>query len=644
MPDTTAAPPSSSVTEPVALERVVIRFAGDSGDGMQLAGDRFTSVSAIFGNDLATLPNFPAEIRAPAGTLAGVSAFQIHIAERDILTPGDQPNVLVAMNPAALRSELHDLPPGGTLIVNEDTFEDRNLNKAGYAANPLDDGSLDGFQIFRVPMSSLTREALKELGVKPRDADRSKNFFALGLLTWMYTRPVEPTVEWIQQRFAKNEVVMNANLTAFKAGFAFGETAELFDHPYQVRPAKLPPGRYRNVMGNQALALGLVAASKLAKLPLFLGSYPITPASDVLHILSGYKEFGVRTLQAEDEIAAAGMALGAAFGGSLGVTTTSGPGLDLKSETIGLALSLELPLIVVDIQRGGPSTGLPTKTEQSDLLHAMYGRHGEAPLPLVAPQSPSDCFDAAIEAVRIAVKYRTPVILLSDGYIANGSEPWRLPDVADLPDISSPFTTEPNAVDEDGNPIFLPYERDPETLARPWVIPGTPGLEHRIGGLEKADRTGNVSYDPENHELMTRLRAAKIAGIASDIPPAEVDHQEGARVLLLGWGSTWGSIKAATRRLRARGRKVSRCHLRHLNPFPTNLAEVVTAYEYVLCPEMNGGQLTRLVRAEYLVDAQVLSKVQGLPFRASEIETKVLEVLGDTAAYEGAEYLPEEAM
>ncbi|MBI2169340.1 MAG: 2-oxoacid:acceptor oxidoreductase subunit alpha [Actinobacteria bacterium] len=608
---------------------------------MQLAGDRFTNASALLGNDLATLPNFPAEIRAPAGTLAGVSAFQIHIADRDILTPGDQPTVLVAMNPAALKSELADLATGGTIVVNEDSFEARNLEKAGYDGNPLDDGSLEGYQVFRVPMTSLTQEAVKDAGVKPRDAERSKNFFALGLLTWMYTRPVDPTVEWIEKRFASNELVRAANLGAFKAGYAFGETTELFDHRYEVQPAKLPPGRYRNVTGNQALAVGLVTAARLAKLPLFLGSYPITPASDILHILSGYKEYGVRTLQAEDEIAACGMALGAAFGGALGVTTTSGPGLDLKSETIGLAISVELPLIIVDVQRGGPSTGLPTKTEQSDLLHAMYGRHGEAPLPLVAPKSPSDCFEAAIEAARIALKYRTPVILLSDGYLANGSEPWRLPALDSLPDISVPFTTEPNAVGPDGTPAFHPYARDPETLARPWAVPGTPGLEHRVGGIEKADLTGNVSYDTANHELMTQLRAAKVAGISADIPPAEVDLQEDAKVLLVGWGSTWGSIKAATRRLRARGRKVSRCHLRHLNPFPENLGEVVRAFDHVIVPEMNSGQLARLLRAEFLVDAQALSKVQGLPFRAAEIERRVLEALGDTDAYEGAEYIPE---
>ena len=639
MPETES-PAASTQT----LERVVIRFAGDSGDGMQLTGDRFTSASALLGNDLATMPNFPAEIRAPAGTLAGVSAFQIHIAERDILTPGDQPNVLVAMNPAALKSELHDLVAGGTVIVNEDTFEDRNLAKAGFSANPLEDGSLDGYQLFRIPMTTMTLEATKDLGVKPRDAERSKNFFALGVVSWMYTRPVEVTVSWIEERFAASPQVRDSNLAAFKAGYHFGETAELFDAPYEVRPARLPAGRYRNITGNHALAIGLVAASRLADLPLFLGSYPITPASGVLETLAGYKEFGVKVIQAEDEIGAVGMAVGAAYGGALGVTTTSGPGLDLKAETVGLAVSLEIPLIVIDIQRGGPSTGLPTKTEQSDLLQALYGRHGESPLPVVAASSPSDCFDTAIEAARIALRYRTPVILLSDTYLANGSEPWRLPELADLPDISVPFTTAPNATDADGNPVFHPYLRDEATLARPWAVPGTPGLEHRVGGLEKEDVTGNVSYDPENHERMTRLRAAKVAGIAADIPPAALDHQDGARVLLVGWGSTWGAIKAAVRRLRARGRNVSHCHLRHLSPLPANLGEIVRGYEFVVVPEMNTGQLTKVLRSEYLVDAQVLSKVQGLPFRASEIERRVLDVLEDTDAYEGAEYVPEEGI
>jgi 2-oxoglutarate ferredoxin oxidoreductase subunit alpha len=604
------------------LERVVIRFAGDSGDGMQLTGDRFTSASALFGNDLSTLPDFPAEIRAPAGTLAGVSAFQVHIADFDILTPGDTPSVLVAMNPAALKANIADLAVGGTLIVNVDAFEERNLTKAGYASNPLHDDSLKAYRVYEVPMTSLTLEAAKPTGAKPRDAERSKNFFALGVISWMYTRPLEPTLDWINEKFSSRPVVAEANTLAFKAGYHFGETAELFESTYEIKPAALLPGTYTNVTGNTALAWGLIAASELAQLPIFLGSYPITPASDILHELSRHKNFGVRTLQAEDEIAGVNAALGAAFAGHLGVTTTSGPGIDLKSETIGLAVSVELPLLIIDIQRGGPSTGLPTKTEQSDLLHVMFGRHGEAPVPVVAASSPSHCFYAAIEAARIALKYRTPVFLLSDGYLANGSEPWRLPDVDSLPDIRVPFATEANL---DGE--FMSYLRDPETLARPWAIPGTPGLEHRIGGLEKADVTGNISYDPENHEHMTRLRAAKVAGIERDIPPVEVDADEGAEVLVLGWGSTYGAIAAAVRRIRARGLKVGQAHLVHLNPFPPNLGDVLGRYSKVLIPEMNLGQLSVLIRARFLVDAQSVNKVKGLPFKAAEIEQALLEMI-----------------
>jgi 2-oxoglutarate ferredoxin oxidoreductase subunit alpha len=609
------------------VDRVVIRFAGDSGDGMQLTGDRFTTSSAVFGNDLATLPNYPAEIRAPAGTLAGVSAFQVHVSDHDILTPGDQPNVLVAMNPAALKNELHDLTAGGTLIVNSDAFDERALAKAGYATNPLTDGTLSGYQVFEVPMTSLTIEATKPTGAKPRDAERSKNFFALGLLSWMYTRPIDETVQWIEARFAKNEVVKQANLLAFKAGYNFGETAELFETHYEIPPAKLEPGTYTNVSGNTALAWGLVAAAHQAKLPLFLASYPITPASDILHELSKHKNFGVRTMQAEDEIAAVGAALGAAFGGHLGVTTTSGPGVDLKSETIGLAISLELPLLIVDIQRGGPSTGLPTKTEAADLLLAMYGRHGEAPLPIVAAKTASHCFFAAIEAARLALKYRTPVILLSDGYLANGAEPWRLPSTDDLPDITVAFATQPNG---DDGATFLPYKRDPDTLARPWAVPGTPGLEHRVGGIEKEDGTGNISYDPDNHERMVRLRAAKIAGIAKDIPALVADDPTGdADTLVLGWGSTEGSIVAAVRNLRARGRKVAQAHLVHLNPFPANLGEVLKRYRKVLVPEMNLGQLVKLIRADFLVDARGYSKVQGLPFRTDELEAAIGALIDD---------------
>jgi 2-oxoglutarate ferredoxin oxidoreductase subunit alpha len=612
------------------LDRVVIRFAGDSGDGMQLTGDRFTTSSALFGNDLSTLPDYPAEIRAPAGTLAGVSAFQVHISDHDILTPGDAPTVLVAMNPAALKTNLPDLAAGGTLIVNVDAFDERNLTKAGYDDNPLSDGSLSGYQVYEVPMTSITLEAVKPTGAKPRDAERSKNFFALGLVSWMYTRPTQPTLDWIQNRFGKTPLVAESNTLAFKAGYNFGETAELFDHNFEVKPAPLSPGIYTNVSGNTALAWGLVAAGQLAKLPVFLGSYPITPASDILHELSKHKNFGVRTLQAEDEIAGIGAALGAAFGGHLGVTTTSGPGVDLKSETMGLAISLELPLIVIDIQRGGPSTGLPTKTEQADLLLAMYGRHGEASLPIVAARTPSDCFYMAIEAARIAVKYRTPVILLSDGYLANGAEPWRLPDIDSLPDISVPFASETNHVGPDGTTEFWPYLRDPTTLARPWAIPGTPGLTHRIGGLEKEDGTGNVSYDPGNHELMVKLRAAKVAGIAKDIPPVEVDDPAGpggADLLVLGWGSTYGTIQAAVRQVRERGHRVAHAHLSYLNPFPRNLGEVVRAYPKVLVPEMNLGQLVKLIRAEFLVDGKGLSKVQGLPFRAAEIHKAMMDQL-----------------
>jgi 2-oxoglutarate ferredoxin oxidoreductase subunit alpha len=613
----------------VELDRVIIRFAGDSGDGMQLTGDRFTSVSAVMGNDLATLPEFPAEIRAPAGTLAGVSAFQIHISDHDITTPGDAPQVLVAMNPAALRSELPRLEAGGSLIVNNDTFDERSLAKAGYSDNPLTDGSLDGYRVYEIPMTQLTKDAVLPLGVKPRDADRSKNFFALGLVSWMYTRPVEPTIDWIEKRFASKPLVRDSNLAAFKAGHAFGETAELFDHPYTVRPAQLAPGTYTNITGNTALAWGLVAAAQQARLPLFLGSYPITPASDILHELSKHKQFGIRTLQAEDEIAGIGAALGAAFGGHLAVTTTSGPGVALKGETMGLAVSLELPLLVIDIQRGGPSTGLPTKTEAADLLMAMYGRHGESPLPVLATRSPSHCFEVAIEAARIALKYRTPVIVLSDGYVANGSEPWCLPDVSSLPDIGVEFATEPNHTTPDGEPAFWPYLRDPETLARPWALPGTPGLMHRIGGIEKEDGSGNISYDPANHERMVRLRAARIAGIADDIPPVEVTGDvDDAELLVLGWGSTWGAIDGAMGRARARGRKVAHAHLTHLNPFPPNLGEVVARYAKVVVPEMNLGQLSKMVRAEFLVDAKSITKVQGTPFTAGELEQSFLDHLG----------------
>jgi 2-oxoglutarate/2-oxoacid ferredoxin oxidoreductase subunit alpha len=602
------------------VHRVVIRFAGDSGDGMQLTGDRFTSVSAFFGNDLATMPDFPAEIRAPAGTIAGVSAFQIHFSDHDILTPGDQPGVLVAMNPAALKANIKDLAPGGMLIVNSDAFDDRNLEKVGYSSNPLDDGSLSGYQVCRIPMTMMTVEAVKDSGVSKKEADRSKNMFALGVISWMYGRPLEPSVGWLEKKFAKKPHIAQANVAALKAGHAFGETAEL--GAFEVKPATLAPGRYRRVTGNQALAFGLIAASVQSKLPLFLGSYPITPASDILHELSRHKNFGVRTVQAEDEIAACSMAIGAAFSGHLGVTTTSGPGLDLKSEALGLALSLELPLIVIDIQRGGPSTGLPTKTEQSDLLQAMYGRHGESPVPIVASYSPPSCFWASLEAARIALKYMTPVILLSDGYLANGAEPWRIPAVEKLPDISVRFAAQPNFGED-----FWPFLRDDVTLARPWAIPGTPGLEHRIGGIEKADGTGNISYDPENHQLMTLLRAAKIKAIEEDIDPLEWDGDDDAKVLVLGWGSSYGAIGAACRRMRAGGKKIARAHLKHLNPFPKNTGEVLRRFDTVVIPEMNMGQLSRLIRAEFLIDTISINKVKGLPFVTAELEDTLMELV-----------------
>ncbi|MGW4793190.1 2-oxoacid:acceptor oxidoreductase subunit alpha [Nonomuraea sp. NPDC004297] len=604
------------------LDRVIIRFAGDSGDGMQLTGDRFTAGTAEFGNDLSTLPNFPAEIRAPAGTLPGVSSFQLHFADHDILTPGDAPNVLVAMNPAALKANLGDLPRGADIIANTDEFTKRNLQKVGYAANPLEDDSLGEWRVHAVPLTSLTVKALEGFELSKKDAERSKNMFALGLLSWLYHRPTEATISFLEQKFAKKPDIAKANIAAFQAGWNYGETTESFSVSYEVKPAQLAPGVYRNISGNQALAYGLIAAAVQSKLPLFLGSYPITPASDILHELSKHKRFGIRTFQAEDEIAGVGAALGAAFGGALGVTTTSGPGVALKAETVGLAVTTELPLIVVDVQRAGPSTGMPTKTEQTDLLMAMFGRNGESPVPIVAPMSPSDCFDAAVEAARIAVKYRTPVMLLSDGYLANGSEPWRLPEVSDLPDISQPFTTEPNGAEGE----FLPFKRDTETLARPWAIPGTAGLEHRIGGIEKADGTGNISYDPDNHDLMVRTRAAKIAGI--DVPDLEVDDADGdAKVLVLGWGSTYGPIAAAVRRIRRNGGKVAQAHLRHLNPLPANTGEVLKRYDRVLLPEINLGQLALLLRARFLVDIISYNRVRGLPFKAEELAGVIQDVI-----------------
>jgi 2-oxoglutarate ferredoxin oxidoreductase subunit alpha len=606
----------------VEKERVVVRFAGDSGDGMQLTGDRFTSATAVLGNDLATLPDFPAEIRAPAGTLPGVSAFQIHFSSRDILTPGDEPNVLVAMNPAAMKANIKDLEKGGVIIANEDAFLERNLEKAGYASNPLDDGTLDAYQVFRVPMTSITLRATEGMDITKKEAERAKNFFALGLVSWMYGRPTDVTTRWIEKKFEKKPAIKEGNLAAFKAGYNFGETTELFAHTYEVKPAVVTPGLYRNVSGNTALSWGLIAASVQSGLSIFYASYPITPASELLHELSRHKNFGVRTLQAEDEIAAAGAAVGAAFGGQIGVTGTSGPGLDLKQETIGLAVVLELPMVIVDIQRAGPSTGMPTKTEAADLLAALWGRHGESPIPVVASYTPAQCFDAAIEAVRIAVKYRTPVILLSDTFLGNSSEPWRLPDTKGLPEIEARFATQPNH--DDG---FMPYLRD-ENLSRPWAVPGTPGLVHRIGGLEKEDVTGDISYEAANHERMTHLRAAKVAKIAEDIPLLEVDDPEGdAELLVLGWGSSYGTIKAAVRRVRQAERKVASAHLTHLNPLPRNIGEALGKYRKVLIPEMNTGQLVKIIRAEFLIDAEGYSKVQGQPFQTAEIEHEILRRL-----------------
>ncbi|RSO16518.1 2-oxoglutarate ferredoxin oxidoreductase subunit alpha [Streptomyces sp. WAC 06725] len=626
------------------LDRVIIRFAGDSGDGMQLTGDRFTSETATFGNDLSTLPNFPAEIRAPAGTLPGVSSFQLHFADHDILTPGDAPNVLVAMNPAALKANLGDVPRGAEIIVNTDEFTKRPMAKVGYEVSPLEDGTLSAYNVHPVPLTTLTIEALKDFGLSRKEAERSKNMFALGLLSWMYHRPTEGTEAFLRQKFAKKPDIAEANVAAFRAGWNFGETTEDFAVSYEVAPATqaFPTGTYRNISGNLALSYGLIAAGQQADLPLYLGSYPITPASDILHELSKHKNFGVRTFQAEDEIAGIGAALGAAFGGALAVTTTSGPGVALKSETIGLAVSLELPLVIVDIQRGGPSTGLPTKTEQADLLQAMYGRNGEAPVPIVAPRTPADCFDAALDAARIALTYRTPVFLLSDGYLANGSEPWRIPELDQLPDLRVQFANDTNHTLADGTEVFWPYKRDEQTLARPWAVPGTPGLEHRIGGIEKQDGTGNISYDPANHDFMVRTRQAKIDGI--EVPDLEVDDPtaeaavrdgqgaaavQGADTLVLGWGSTYGPITAAVRRVRRDGGRIAQAHLRHLNPFPRNLGAVLARYDKVVVPEMNLGQLATLLRAKYLVDARSYTQVSGMPFKAEQLAEVFKEAIND---------------
>jgi len=609
------------------LDRVVIRFAGDSGDGMQLTGDRFTSETAQLGNDISTLPNFPAEIRAPAGTLPGVSSFQVHFADYDILTPGDAPNVLVAMNPAALKANLADLPRGAEIIVNTDEFTKRNLAKVGYTESPLEDGTLDSYALHPVGLTSMTIKALESLNVSKKDAERAKNMFALGLLSWLYSRPYESTLKFLARKFAAKPDLVAANTAAFNAGWNFGETTEDFAVRYEVKPATMPAGHYRNITGNTALALGLIAASVRSKLPMVLGAYPITPASDILHELAKHKRFGITTVQAEDEIAAIGVALGASYGGSIGVTSTSGPGVALKSETISLAVALELPLLIIDVQRAGPSTGMPTKTEQADLLMALYGRHGEAPAVVIAARSPSDCFYAAIDAARIAMTYRTPVILLSDGYIANGSEPWLLPEVSSLPSIEVEFATEPNSPD---GTKFLPYLRDPTTMARPWAVPGTPGLEHRIGGLEKADITGDISYDPTNHDFMVRTRAARIEAI--EVPDIEVEDPDGdAKVLVLGWGSTYGPIGAACRTLRQHGISIAQAHLRNLNPMPRNLESVLRAYDKVVVPEMNLGQLATVLRSKFLVDVISYNQVRGLPFTSTELETMLEGVVDSNA-------------
>ncbi|WP_205862955.1 2-oxoacid:acceptor oxidoreductase subunit alpha [Planosporangium thailandense] len=606
---------------------------------MQLTGDRFTQETASFGNDLSTLPNFPAEIRAPQGTIPGVSSFQVHFANYDILTPGDRPDVLVAMNPAALKANITDMRAGSTIIADSHDFTSRNLSKAGYSDNPLEDGSLDDFNLHALDLTGMTVEAVKEFGLSRKDAARAKNMFALGLLSWMYGRPTQGTIDFIEARFAKKPAIRDANLTAFKTGWNFGETTEAFAIRYEVKPARMPEGTYRNITGNVALSYGIVAAGQLSGLDVLLGAYPITPASDILHELSKHKNFGVTTFQAEDEIAAIGAAIGASFGGSLGVTTTSGPGIALKSETIGLAVMLELPLLVVDVQRGGPSTGLPTKTEQADLLQAMFGRNGEAPIPIVAPQSPADCFDAAVEAARIAVTYRTPVMLLSDGMLANSSEPWRIPDVSELPTIDPAFATSPNHVADDGTETFHPYKRDPDTLARPWAPPGIPGLEHRIGGIEKKDGTGEISYDPANHDLMVRTRQAKVDGVARSIPDLEVDDPCGrARVLALGWGSTYGPIGAGVRRVRKAGYDIAQVHLRHLNPFPSNLGDILRSYDQVIVPEMNLGQLSMLLRAKYLVDVQSYTSVRGVPFGAEELCSVFMDIVKNLSAPDAANH------
>ena len=615
----TEAPPKPGQPTEKQLERVTIRFAGDSGDGMQLTGSQFTRTAAAFGNDISTYPDFPAEIRAPAGSLPGVSGFQLSFSSTEIHTPGDEPDVLVAMNPAALKSNLNELPAGGALIVNEDAFTAQNLQKVGYASNPLTDGSLKQWNVFNVPISTLNTRALDGLGLTNKQVDLTKNFFALGLMFWLYERDRAGTIAWIDEKFSKRPEIAEGNKRALNAGYNFGETTEIFHERYIVPPAKLAPGHYRNITGNEATALGFVAASKLAGRDLFYGSYPITPASDILHQLAGYKNFGVKTFQAEDEIAAIGAAIGASYGGAMGMTASSGPGIALKSEALGLAVMVELPLVVVDVQRSGPSTGMPTKTEQADLLQVLYGRNSDSPVPVVAPATPGECFQYAVEAWRLALKYMTPVVYLSDAFLATGAEPWRIPNPDDMPSIAVPNRTEREG--------FYPYLRDETTLARPWAVPGTPGLEHRIGGLEKADILGNVSYDPENHHRMQLLRQAKVAGIANDIPPLEVYGPEDGDLLVLGWGSTYGAIRSAVERLQATGASIAHAHLRYLNPLPANTGDVVRAYKRVLIPEVNLGQLSLLIRARYLVDAIGYNRVRGKPFRIAELEAEALRLL-----------------
>lgn len=607
--------------KPHALrDSVVIRFAGDSGDGMQLAGMQFTAESALAGNDIATLPDFPAEIRAPAGTIAGVSGFQLNFSSREVFTAGDDPNVLVAMNPAALKANIDDLPANGVIIVDREAFNEANVKRAGYTLNPLTDHSLDKFQVFQVDVTKLTTAALHSTGLNNRAVFRCRNMFVLGMLSWLFQRPIENTVRWLEGRFKKTPELLNANLLALKAGFNYGETTEMFASSYEVQPAKITPGLYRNITGNSATALGFVAAAMKSGRPLFLGSYPITPASDVLHELAGYKNFGVYTFQAEDEIAGVSSAIGAAFGGAIAITTTSGPGMNLKAEAVGLAVKTELPMVIADIQRAGPSTGMPTKPEQADLLMAMYGRHGESPIPIIAAATPADCFECAYEAVRIALKYMTPVVLLTDGQLANGAEPWLVPDASKLAPITVEFASDPNG--------FLPYKRDPETLSRPWAIPGTPGLEHRIGGLSSEDQTGNVSYSPANNELMVRTRARKIAGIAREIPPTTIfGDANGGDLVVLGWGSTYGAVRAAVKQVREKGKSVSHIHLRYLNPLPSDLGGQLRKFKKVVVAEMNMGQLLKLVRADYLVDAIGCNKVQGRPFKVNELVNRISRAL-----------------